>query len=84
MLLARGSNLHGTPDYPAQGLRWMTADRPSADRSAWSPPRRLLDAGVADTPDWFARGPHGPELTFPDPSSARSTILFTATRRAPR
>lgn len=84
MLLARGSNLHGTPDFPAQGLWWMTADRPSADRSAWSSPRRLLDTDVAGTPEWFARGTHGPEITYPEPSFARPTVLFTATRRAPR
>ena len=31
MILARGSNLHATSDFPAQGLWWTTAPTASAD-----------------------------------------------------
>lgn len=83
MLLARGSNLHGTPEFPAQGLWWMTAHSPSADRSEWSEPRRLLDTDAPGTPEWFGRGTYGPALAFADPAAARAVVFFTGTRPAP-
>lgn len=84
MLLARGSNLHGTPDFPAQGLWWMTARHPSADRSDWSTPKRLLDTDAPGTPEWFGHGTYGPALAFEGSTSTRATVFFTGTRRAPR
>lgn len=84
MLLARGSNLHNTADFPEQGLWWMTASHPSTNREAWSTPQRLLDTDAAGTPDWFARGTYGPALAFENPESARATIWFTGTRYGPR
>lgn len=83
MILARGSNLHGTDDFPAQGLWWTTARMPSGDRADWSEPRRLLDTDAPDTPARFGRGTYGPSLVFDDPSSTRATVFFTGTRFAP-
>ncbi len=84
MVLAHGSNLHGARDFPEQGLWWITAPHPSADRSDWSEPRRLFDTDVPDTPNWCARGTYGPALTFTDPASMQATVHFTATRATPR
>ncbi len=84
MLLARGSDLHATPGLPAQGLWWITASRPSADRRDWSSPQRLLDTDAAGTPEWMARGTYGPALSFADPTSTRATVHVTGTRAAPR
>ncbi|MCE7011386.1 hypothetical protein LWC34_52545 [Kibdelosporangium philippinense] len=81
MVLARGSNLHGTPDFPEQGLWWMTARHPSGRRSEWSAPQRLLDTDLPGTPSWFGHGTYGPSLAFEDPESA--TVFFSGTRRAP-
>ncbi len=83
ILLARGSNLHGTPDFPTQGLWWITADHPSADRADWSSPQRLLDTDTPGTPPWMARGTHGPALAFADPTSTQATVYFSATRSSP-
>ncbi|QGK72081.1 hypothetical protein GIY23_05965 [Allosaccharopolyspora coralli] len=84
MVLARGSNLHGVRDFPGQGLWWITAPHPSADRGDWSEPRRLLDTDVSDTPNWCARGTYGPALAFADPESMHATVYVTGTRAAPR
>lgn len=83
MLLARGSNLHDTPEFPAQGLWWMTAPCPSADRSKWSAPRRLLDTNAPGTPEWFGRGTYAPALAFENPAAARAIVFFTGTRSVP-
>lgn len=64
MLLARGSNLHNTADFPEQGLWWITASTPSADRADWSQPQRLLDTDHPDTPLWMAKGVYAPALAF--------------------
>lgn len=83
MVLARGSNLHGTAGFPDQGLWWITAARPSPYRSDWSSPRRLLDTAHPGTPAWMARGTYGPALAFPSPTSTQATVFFTATRATP-
>lgn len=80
MVLARGSNLHATPDFPDQGLWWITAPHPSPDRNDWSSPRRLLDTDLADTPEWMGRGAYGPALAVADPTANHATVYFTATR----
>ncbi|BBG03522.1 MULTISPECIES: hypothetical protein [Pseudonocardia] len=84
MILARGSDLHATPGLPTQGLWWITAPRPSADRRDWSRPRRLLDTDAPGTPVWMARGTYGPALAFADPTGTKATVHFTATRSTPR
>lgn len=83
MVLARGSNLHNTPNFPDQGMWWITAPHPSADRADWSAPQRLLDTDVPGTPSWMARGTYGPALAFADPASTQATVYFSATRAAP-
>lgn len=62
MVLARGTNLHGTTPYPSQGLWLMTANHPSADRRDWSPARRVLDTDPAGVPSWAGRGVCGPSV----------------------
>ncbi|SHI43308.1 hypothetical protein SAMN05421803_101206 [Nocardiopsis flavescens] len=62
MLLARGTDLHGTSPFPEQGLWAMRADTPSADRADWSPPVRVLDTGAPATPRWMGRGVCGPSV----------------------
>ncbi|MGW2095892.1 hypothetical protein [Promicromonospora sukumoe] len=77
MLLARGTNLHGTTPYPDQGLWVMRAPLPSADRADWSPPQRLLDTGVAGVPSWMGRGVCGPSVV-PRPDG-RLVVFLTGT-----
>ncbi|MHA6630950.1 hypothetical protein ACU61A_36385 [Pseudonocardia sichuanensis] len=84
MLLARGSDLHGTGGFPPQGLWWSTAAQPSGDRADWSEPRRLLDTDAPDTPVWMARGTYGPGLAFDPADPARATVLLTGVRATPR
>lgn len=82
MILARGSNLHDTPDFPAQGAWMSKASELSADRADWSDPVRVLDTGLPVTPAWMARGVYGPALL---PLKGADSILFvTGTRDAPR
>ncbi|WP_280437775.1 hypothetical protein [Nocardia carnea] len=59
MILARGTNLHGTVPFPSQGL-WLadTAGNP-AGRDSWQPFERLLDTDTAAEP-WYAAGVCGP------------------------
>ena len=85
MILARGSNLHATSDFPAQGLWWTTAPTASADRADWSPLQRLLDTDHPGTPPWMARGTYAPALavTETNSDSTQAAVLFTGTRAAP-
>ncbi|WP_106847949.1 hypothetical protein [Blastococcus sp. Marseille-P5729] len=62
MFLARGTNLHGTDPFPAQGLWWMRAEQPSAHRSDWSTPQRILDTDASSTARWLAQGVCGPSV----------------------
>ncbi|MFC7406893.1 hypothetical protein [Georgenia alba] len=63
MVLARGTNLHGTEPYPAQGL-WLTeaGDLPGG-RAAWGGIDRLLDTDASPTP-WYAAGLCGPAVVL--------------------
>lgn len=80
MLVARGTNLHATTPYPGQGLWVMRAAFPSADRSDWSPPRRVLDTDAPGTPPWLGRGVCGPAVVpFPE---GRRRVFLTGTHRA--
>lgn len=83
MVLARGSNLHATANFPTQGLWYSTAPHPSPDRADWSPPSRLLDTDIAGTPEWMGRGTFGPALAFASASQTTATVFFTATRANP-
>ncbi|TWJ20128.1 hypothetical protein JD76_00223 [Micromonospora endolithica] len=59
MILARGTNLHGTTPFPSQGL-WITeSEGPPAGRAGWSRPQRLLDTDTHAEP-WYAAGVCGP------------------------
>lgn len=82
MVLARGSNLHNTPDFPAQGL-WVTwARQLSVNRADWTEPMRVLDTDDPGTPAWMARGTYGPAILFADDDNP--LIFVTGTRDAPR
>ncbi|GAB7051439.1 hypothetical protein JCM9534A_65650 [Catenuloplanes indicus JCM 9534] len=74
MMLARGTNLHGTVPYPGQGLWIMRAATPSPDRAAWSPPERVLDTAAPGTPSWLGRGVCGPSVV-PLPGGRRIVFL---------
>ncbi len=79
MVLARGTNLHATNPFPPQGLWVSTANTPDPDRSAWSPPTKVLDTDAADTPSWMGRGVCDPAIAeSPDGSLS---IFVTGTRR---
>lgn len=81
MVLARGTNLHGTAPYPPQGLWLSTAPSPSPRRDDWTPPVRILDTDAPDTAAWMGRGVCDPALlSNPDGSL---TIFATGTRRHP-
>jgi hypothetical protein len=59
MLLARGTNLHGTSPFPAQGLWLATARGQPAGRDGWTTPQRILDTDAGAEP-WYAAGVCGP------------------------
>lgn len=82
MVVARGTNLHGTPDFPPQGLWWLRSERPSGVRDDWTAePVRLLDTDIDPLP-WFARGSCGPSVHYGDADTDRDTlyVFFTGTR----
>ncbi len=81
MLLARGTNLHGTVPFPPQGLWAMTAAVPSARRSDWAPPVQLIDTDQPGTPEWMAAGMCDPALIVNADGSA--TAFVTGTRATP-
>ena len=60
MILARGTNLHGTRPFPEQGLWLSEADEPGP-RESWSPPARLLDTDTR-TEAWLGAGVCGPSF----------------------
>jgi hypothetical protein len=79
MVLARGTNLHGTTPFPEQGLWWMRAAHPSADRADWTEPIRLLDTGSIDTPAWMGRGVCDPAAIMA--ADGMLTVFVSGTRR---
>jgi hypothetical protein len=79
MVLARGTNLHGTTPYPPQGLWLSTAAAPSPHRGDWSAPRRILDTDPDDTPAWMGRGVCDPAVIADADGSL--TVFVTGTRR---
>lgn len=81
MLLARGTNLHGTQPFPAQGLWRVRAAEPSAHRGAWSAPERVLDTDLPTTPRWAGRGVCGPSVATRRDGS--HVVFFTGTHEAP-
>lgn len=79
MILARGTNLHGTIPFPEQGLWRCAAQTPSPQRSAWSPPVKVLDTDPATTPAFMGQGLCDPALARrPDGSLA---VFATGTWR---
>jgi len=79
MVVARGTNLHGTDDFPPQGLWWLRSERPSGQRADWTPdPVRLLDADHQPL-EWFANGGCGPSFHYGDTHADRDTlyVFFT-------
>ena len=81
MLLARGTNLHGTVPFPSQGLWWSQSRTEPGARACWSPPIRLLDTAVASQP-WFAAGVCGPSFVYErDGGALRLHVFATGTRR---
>ncbi|MCM3696067.1 hypothetical protein [Microbacterium oleivorans] len=79
IVLARGTNLHRTSPYPAQGLWTMTAASASPDRAAWSAPRRILDTDDPDTPAWMSAGVCDPAVHID--TNGGMTVFVTGTRR---
>jgi hypothetical protein len=79
MVLAAGTNLHGTRPFPPQGLWLMTAASASPQRSAWSAPVRILDTDGPDTPEWMGAGVCDPALRIADDGSL--VVFVTGTRR---
>lgn len=81
MVVARGTNLHGTSGFPAQGLWWLRSLCPSGRRADWSKdPVRLLDTDVAPLA-WFANGACSPSFIYGDTAEDRDTmyVFFTGT-----
>ena len=65
MLLARGTNLHGTSPFPPQGLWVASATGTPGGRACWSEPERLLDTDLEAEP-WYAAGVCGPAIVLDD------------------
>lgn len=81
MLLARGTNLHGTAPYPPQGLWIMHAETPSPRRTWWSAPERILDTDTPDTPAWMGSGVCDPAAVV---DAAGTLTVFVSGTRACR
>lgn len=81
MVLARGTNLHGTHPFPPQGLWWSEADAPGP-RECWSPPVRLLDTDIRPEA-WLGAGLCGPSFVRSRGSDGveRLHVFATGTRR---
>lgn len=79
MVLARGTNLHGTADFPAQGLWLASTQQLDTKRSSWTPVKQILDTDAASTPAWMGGGVCDPALAI---SSDDALVVFlTGTRR---
>lgn len=79
MVVARGHDLYDTPGFPAQGMWWLAAERPSGDRRDWTrEPARILDASNAPLP-WYANGAFGPSVNYGDTEADRDVmyVFFT-------
>jgi hypothetical protein len=84
MLVARGTNLHGTPDYPTQGVWWLRSASGAGARRDWSAtPLRLLDTD-ADPLPWFAAGVCGPSFHYGDTEADRDTLYVFCTGTSAR
>lgn len=80
MVAARGHNLYGTPNFPRQGLWWLSSAHASGDRADWtSHPMQLLDD--TNALPWHANGAFGPSLRYGDTDTDRDTlyVFFTGT-----
>lgn len=74
MVVARGTNLYGTPDFPPQGLWWLRSPRPTGRRADWTrEPVRLLDAAVDPQP-WFASGVCSPSFHYRETDADREMM----------
>lgn len=78
MVVARGHNLFDTPNFPRQGMWWLSSRYASGNRADWtSEPVRLLDD--TDPLPWYANGAFGPSLRYGDTDADRDTlyVFFT-------
>lgn len=80
MIVARGTNLHGTTPFPEQGLWVMHASHPSAERADWSTPERLMDTDAPHAPSWLASGVCGPSVAVR--SDGSRILFFTGTHNS--
>lgn len=83
MVTSRSGNLSGAPDFPVQGLWWLSSQTPSGDRSDWSHdpvPILRADSGAED---WYANGVLGPTVRYGDTVEDSSTmyVFFTGVSR---
>lgn len=83
MVLARGSDLHGTGGFPAQGLWASTARELSGDRAAWSQPHQILRTDDSRMPISIARGTYGPGILY-SPETDRTIVFAAGVREAPK
>ncbi|GAA1541969.1 hypothetical protein [Brevibacterium picturae] len=83
MVLARGSDLHSTGEFPAQGLWVSTARELSTDRAEWSGPRHVLNTGDSGMPAFLARGVYGPGILH-NVDRDRTVVYVTGVREAPK
>jgi len=81
MILARGTNLHGTRPYPSQGLWCSDADIPGP-RECWSSPVPLIDTDVRPE-SWLGAGLCGPSFVREVDTDGieRLHVFATGTRR---
>lgn len=81
MVLAGGTNLHGTRPFPEQGLWLSEADEPGP-RKRWLPPARLLDTDIRYEA-WLGAGLCGPSFVREagGDGAERLHVFATGTRR---
>lgn len=82
MILARGTNLHGTTPFPSQGLWWTASHDVPGRRAHWSAPTRMINTDRESRP-WFAAGVCGPSFVREaERDGAQAVHVFvTGTRR---
>jgi hypothetical protein len=82
MVLARGTNLHGTRPFPQQGLWLSEADKPGP-RECWTPPAQLLETDTRPE-GWLGAGLCGPSFVHErgGDGTERLHVFATGTRRS--
>jgi hypothetical protein len=82
MILARGTNLHGTRPYPDQGLWRAESASDPGSRELWTSPTRFLDTD-REAEAWYAAGVCGPSFVRTGGDDEQRLHVFATGARSP-